>query len=103
MLSGERPFICDHQNCGKTFTRNEELTRHKRIHTGLRPFSCNHCNKRFGRKDHLKKHVKTHQRPPQLSTSFLPRPPTLSSSLSMTLANFPTNIVSTLSMPYSWK
>ncbi|KAH7638981.1 huckebein-like protein [Dermatophagoides farinae] len=39
--TGERPFICDHQNCGKTFTRNEELTRHKRIHTGLRPFACN--------------------------------------------------------------
>ncbi|KAH9417864.1 hypothetical protein DERP_013124 [Dermatophagoides pteronyssinus] len=101
--TGERPFICDHQNCGKTFTRNEELTRHKRIHTGLRPFSCNHCNKRFGRKDHLKKHVKTHQRPPQLPTSFLTRPSLTSSSLSMTLANFPTNIVSTLSMPYPWK
>lgn len=59
---GERPFACDHPNCGKTFTRNEELTRHKRIHSGLRPFSCSVCGKRFGRKDHLKKHVKTHQR-----------------------------------------
>ena len=57
---GERPFKCEEENCGKTFTRNEELTRHKRIHTGLRPFACNTCGKRFGRRDHLKKHTKTH-------------------------------------------
>ncbi|XP_067145086.1 Krueppel-like factor 16 [Centruroides vittatus] len=60
--TGERPFACDHPDCGKTFTRNEELTRHKRIHSGIRPFPCPLCGKRFGRKDHLKKHIKTHQR-----------------------------------------
>ncbi|GFY63095.1 transcription factor Sp5 [Trichonephila inaurata madagascariensis] len=60
--TGERPFACDHQKCGKTFTRNEELTRHKRIHTGVRPHQCSLCLKRFGRRDHLKKHIKTHQR-----------------------------------------
>lgn len=60
LFLGERPFRCDEENCGKTFTRNEELTRHKRIHSGLRPFPCNQCGKRFGRKDHLKKHTRTH-------------------------------------------
>ncbi|KAH8346848.1 hypothetical protein KR059_000772 [Drosophila kikkawai] len=57
---GERPFKCDVDTCGKTFTRNEELTRHKRIHTGLRPYPCSACGKKFGRRDHLKKHMKTH-------------------------------------------
>lgn len=62
-FEGERPFKCDEKNCGKTFTRNEELTRHKRIHSGLRPFPCTQCGKRFGRKDHLKKHTRTHLQP----------------------------------------
>lgn len=30
---------------------------------GLRPYPCTHCGKKFGRKDHLKKHTRTHQRP----------------------------------------
>lgn len=59
--TGERPFKCDVESCGKRFTRNEELTRHKRIHTGVRPYSCVFCKKRFGRKDHLKKHMRTHE------------------------------------------
>ena len=29
---------------------------------GLRPFPCTYCGKKFGRKDHLKKHTRTHQR-----------------------------------------
>ena len=31
---------------------------------GVKPFYCpiNGCNKSFGRKDHLKKHIKTHER-----------------------------------------
>lgn len=61
LITGERPFKCDVENCGKAFTRNEELTRHKRIHTGLRPHACLVCGKSFGRKDHLKKHMRTHE------------------------------------------
>lgn len=60
--TGERPYKCEHHECNKSFTRNEELTRHKLIHTGVRPHACNSCGKRFGRKDHLKKHTKTHER-----------------------------------------
>ncbi|XP_043266971.1 zinc finger protein mnm-2-like [Venturia canescens] len=59
--TGERPFKCEIDGCNKAFTRNEELTRHRKIHTGLKPHSCDMCGKSFGRKDHLKKHQRTHQ------------------------------------------
>lgn len=70
--TGERPFVCDMADCKKTFTRNEELTRHKLIHTGIRPHACTHCGKRFGRKDHLKKHVRTHERKKLRKRVFVP-------------------------------
>ncbi|XP_022670378.1 early growth response protein 1-like [Varroa destructor] len=54
-----RAFRCF---CGSAFARNEELTRHLRIHSGQRPFECNQCGRKFGRKDHRDKHLKTHLR-----------------------------------------
>lgn len=33
-LSGERPFPCVWQDCGKRFARSDELARHFRTHTG---------------------------------------------------------------------
>ena len=40
--------------------RSDELSRHKRVHTGLKKFVCRFCGKAFMRSDHLNKHESRH-------------------------------------------
>ncbi|KAI3372448.1 hypothetical protein L3Q82_022936, partial [Scortum barcoo] len=56
----ERPFECTWPDCGKKFSRSDELTRHYRTHTGEKRFNCPMCDKCFMRSDHLTKHARRH-------------------------------------------
>lgn len=47
--------------CAKSFRCQAHLDRHKRIHTGQRPFVCNICRMSFNQQEILLKHVERHE------------------------------------------
>lgn len=59
-IPGEKPFTCSWEGCDKKFARSDELSRHRRTHTGEKKFACPVCDRRFMRSDHLTKHARRH-------------------------------------------
>ncbi|KAH8663334.1 hypothetical protein BGZ61DRAFT_143294 [Ilyonectria robusta] len=58
-MTSTRPFSCS--ECSQTFTRNENLERHRRSRHGddsRRPFECLYCQTRFSRRDVCKRHTR---------------------------------------------
>ncbi|KAI8084032.1 uncharacterized protein B0P05DRAFT_535924 [Gilbertella persicaria] len=42
--------------CSRVFSRRHDLERHCRVHTGIKPYHCPHCQKSFSRSDARGRH-----------------------------------------------
>ncbi|NWW43371.1 ZN777 protein, partial [Pedionomus torquatus] len=48
------------RDCGRSFARHTDLTRHRRAHRGERPHRCTGCGKTSLEKTRLTDHLRTH-------------------------------------------
>uniref|UniRef100_A0A914N8T7 C2H2-type domain-containing protein n=1 Tax=Meloidogyne incognita TaxID=6306 RepID=A0A914N8T7_MELIC len=51
-------YICD--LCGMAFSQKANMHRHRGTHSGIKPFECRFCQKKFFRKDQMQEHSMTH-------------------------------------------
>ncbi|GFS04788.1 zinc finger protein 287 [Elysia marginata] len=56
--NGVKPYECN--LCGKGFSNSYHFTYHKRTHSGEKPFKCDVCGKGFSQSGDLSNHKRTH-------------------------------------------
>ncbi|CEL56273.1 Transcription factor IIIA OS=Schizosaccharomyces pombe (strain 972 / ATCC 24843) GN=sfc2 PE=2 SV=1 [Rhizoctonia solani AG-1 IB] len=55
-----KPYVCSHVGCERSYRKPSRLQEHERSHTGERPFACSECGKSYLRESHLRAHARSH-------------------------------------------
>ena len=60
--TGEKPFACLAEGCGRKFSRQDGLTTHMKTHVEVKPHVCNFpgCDRAYFHARSLRKHERTH-------------------------------------------
>ncbi|XP_068160400.1 general transcription factor IIIA, b [Antennarius striatus] len=59
-LQSQKSYICSLFDCKAKFSKSWKLEAHLCKHTGLKPFTCDHCDKRFCTRYQLTRHELNH-------------------------------------------
>ncbi|OCL12872.1 hypothetical protein AOQ84DRAFT_284242 [Glonium stellatum] len=70
-----KKLVCNIGHCDKKFQRPEHLKRHKDTHSGVQNFHCVMCTKDFQRNDNCLEHYWTHVQVPHHKPKRNPRWP----------------------------
>lgn len=70
--SGEKPFLCEFENCGKSFVTQGHLNNHIQKHQIDKTFECTICCKSYSNHNILKKHLSSafHQKRKECNEYF---------------------------------
>jgi len=60
--TSEKPHKCTFQDCNQAFQDAAHLTRHMRVHTGEKPYGCEHCSYRTSQSSNLTPHLALHEK-----------------------------------------
>ncbi|KAK2741785.1 zf-C2H2 Zinc finger, C2H2 type [Myotisia sp. PD_48] len=61
-MASRRRYNCTEPGCDKSFYRSEHLSRHRLNHRPKEVFQCQHCPKKFVRRDLVQRHEKRHEK-----------------------------------------